>query len=213
MSFDELQLVWQHERSATVPADVDTALLRQVQADSRKFSRRIFWRDVREVGASILVAFVFGKVAWEAQREGGGSWPAWVAAALPLGVAAFLLVDRWRSRQREAPQGDALLIEIDRAQRAVGDQIKLLRNVFWWYLLPLLLSGLLLVLQVVLFAPMSLPPLLGGLVKTMVGIAALLPLGAINWWIWKLNQNAVKNNLQPQWDELAERRRELLGER
>lgn len=210
MSFDELQSAWQHQRASLPPTPTDPDALRRVQADSRMFSRRIFWRDVREVAASIVVAIVFGNIAWSAQSEGSPAWPAWVAAVLPLGVAAFFIADRWISRRRATPQGDTLLVEIERALQAVNHQISLLRNVAWWYLLPLMLSGVFLVLQIVLYAPMEVPPVVALVVKIGVGLIALVPMFAFNVFIWKLNQKAVREDLQPRADGLAAQRQDWL---
>lgn len=210
MSFDELQLAWQHGRASTPSVKTDPKILAQVRRDSRRFSRRIFWRDVREIVASLFVALVFGKIAWSAQAEGSPAWLAWIAMALPLGVAAFFVIDRWVMHRREDPRGESLLAEIERAKRAVDHQISLLQSLFWWYLLPIILSGIFLVLQVVLYAPMNVPPALAiGLKITMAAIG-LLPLIFLCGWVSKLNKKAIRENLQPQSDELAARRRELV---
>mgnify|MGYP003674489708 CR=1 FL=1 len=89
MNFEDLQLAWQQEAKAAPKPVIDETLIRGVRLHSRKFQRRIFWRDLREVAASFLVAFVFGRIAWQAQVAGSPAWPAWIATALPLGVAAF----------------------------------------------------------------------------------------------------------------------------
>ena len=168
MNFEELQQVWQKDAKVESTPVVTEELMRSVRANSRKFSRKIFWRDLREVGASFLVAFVFGRIAWEAHGEGSPSWPAWIAAILPLGVAAFFLIDRWLAGKRHAPQGDRVLAEIDRAADAVKHQIWLLRNVFWWYLLPIGLSVFFLALQLFLYMPMNVPPNVAFWVKLVI---------------------------------------------
>lgn len=211
MNFEELQQAWQADAKSAPAPVVNEELLRSVRVNSRKFKRRIFWRDFREVAASFFVAFVFGRIAWEAQTEGTPAWAAWIAAALPLGVAAFFLIDRWVSARRHAPQGDDVLAEIDRAIEAVKHQIWLLQNVFWWYLLPIGLSVIFLALQLVLYMPTDLPPHVAWTVKIVVGLLAIGPVWALDWWVWKLNQKAICVNLEPELAELEARRREITG--
>ena len=176
-----------------------------MRRDSRAFSRSVFWRDVREVAASFLVAGVFGKIAYDAQAEGAVAWPAWTAAILPLLVAVVFLVDRAIQHERSAPRGDNIVVEIERAAAAVRHQIWLLRNVLWWYILPLSVCSLLIGLQVALYGPAEMPEV----ARWIIGALVLLPTGLVDWWVWKLNQNAVRDQLEPQLAELERHRREL----
>jgi hypothetical protein len=205
MNFEELQAAWQQSTHAVAPMPVDPALLAQVRRDSRKFDRMIMWRDIREVAACLLVAGVFGNVAWQASREGAGSWPAWVAAILPLGVGAFFLFDRWWSRRRTNPQGDDLCAELDRAIAAVEHQRWLLRNVGWWYLAPLALGTLCFALQITLYGPSNFP----FWAKVVVWALIAGTTGWLDWFVWRLNQKAVREQLDPRLAELHARRHEL----
>lgn len=207
MSFDELQLAWQHDRAAENPSSANPRVLRQVRSQSRAFSRQIFWRDVREVLASFLVAGVFGNIAWQAQNEGAVAWPAWVAAALPLLVGFYFLIDRWIMRRRAAPQGEDLRTELNRAMVEVKHQIWLLRNVAWWYLAPLALSTALVVVQTTFFGPESFPLF----AKVAIWVIMLGTIGWLDYYIWKLNQRAVDRELLPRLQELEARQSELTG--
>lgn len=207
MSFEELQLAWQHDRTATPIAKMDYSTLNQVRADSRRFSRMIFWRDVREVVASLLIAFVFGSVAWAAHSEGAISWPAWISAALGLGVGVYFLIDRLIMHRRARPQGDVLCVEIDRAADSVRHQIWLLRNMFWWYMLPIILSTLFFALQVTIGTPEG----TSIWVKVLIWAFVLGPSVWVDRWIWNMNQKAIRTELEPRLAELEMRRAELMG--
>lgn len=203
MKFEDLQHAWQQQ-----PADVsvDEALTTRVKRTSRAFSRQIFWRDLREVAACVLVAIVFGKVALDAGSDGAAAtWPAWTAAALPIAVAAFFLIDRVILHRRARPQGEVLAIEIERTAMAVQHQIWLLRNVLWWYILPLALCSILIGVQIILYAPDSFP----SWARWAVACLVIVPTGWIDWWVWKLNQNAIHNELEPRLAELEALREEL----
>ncbi len=207
MSFDELQLAWQHDRAAETQPQADANVLRQVRSQSRAFTRQIFWRDVREVLASFLVAGVFGNIAREAQNEGATAWPAWVAAALPVAVGFYFLIDRWIMRRRAAPQGEDLRTELNRAAVEVKHQIWLLRNITWWYLAPLGLATVMLAVQITLYGPENFP--LAG--KIVIWAVILGTTGWVDRWIWNLNQKAVDTELLPRLAELESRQQELAG--
>ena len=205
MSFDELQLAWRRQRSAQPNTKSGAAALREVRAKSSAFARIIFWRDVREVLASFLVAGIFGNSAWSAHREGAVSWPAWTAAALGLAVGLYFLIDRRIMRRRAAPQGDDLRTELNRAIGEVEHQIWLLRNVAWWYLAPLALSTILLAVQITFFGPADAP----FWAKVMVWVIIIGTTGWLDKKIWQLNQSAVRNDLEPRLQKLQSQLREF----
>jgi hypothetical protein len=205
MSFDELQLAWQQQRTAEPAPRVSAETLQEVRAKSRAFARLIFWRDVREVLASFLVAGVFGHIGWQAHREGAVAWPAGTAAALALGVGLYFLADRLVMRRRTGPRGGDVRTELGRAIAAVEHQIWLLRNVVWWYIAPLALSTILLGVQITFFGPAD-APLWS---KIMVWVLILGTTGWVDRWIWQLNQTAVRNDLEPRLQKLQAQRREF----
>ncbi|MCG8449174.1 MAG: hypothetical protein MI725_06285 [Pirellulales bacterium] len=130
---DELQQAWQTQASQqriTFNADM---LSKEVQRSKHRFQSSIFWRDVFEVGTSLLLIpiwFVMGAalpVPW--------TWYLEVPAL--IWVAGFILIDRRRHPKRPSEPGEPLLFCAKESLAQVEHQIWLLRNVFWWYLLPL----------------------------------------------------------------------------
>ena len=165
----------------------------------------IFWRDVREVLASLVVAGVFGNFGWQAHQAGAVSWPAWTAAAAAAGVGIYFLIDRWIMRRRAAPQGEDLRTELQRSIEEVEHQIWLLRNVAWWYLVPLALGPLLIAVQITFYGPED-APLWS---KIMVWAIIIGTTGWFDKWIWQLNQNAVRDDLEPRRQNLQAQLREF----
>ena len=90
-------------------------------------------------------------------------------------------------------------------------QIWLLRNVLWWYILPIAVSVLFMAVQFLLYLPTSLPPNVALIVKIAVGLAVVGPAWAFDWWVWKINQKAIRENLAPELAELEARRCEITG--
>ena len=185
MSFDELQLAWQQQRAAQPKPAFAQATLREVRTQSRAFTRMIFWRDVREVLASLVVAGVFGNFGWQAHQAGAVSWPAWTAAAAAAGVGIYFLIDRWIMRRRAAPQGEDLRTGLQRSVEGVE---------------PLLIA-----VQITFYGPED-APLWS---KIMVWAIIIGTTGWFDKWIWQLNQNAVRDDLEPRRQNLQAQLREF----
>ena len=136
MEFDDLQRAWQSQDPAahvTIKADL---LLKEVRRNQRQFWATIFWRDVREVGAAVLLAVWF---IYEAVRDHAGSYA--LCALLCGGVGAYIVWDRLAHKKSQPAFNGTLKSCIEASLAQVNHQIWLLRNVFWWYLLPLIVAS------------------------------------------------------------------------
>src|ERR1044071_5434203 len=132
MNFDEMQKAWQAEGAqARLTVDADQ-LLKEIQRNHRSFAATIFYRDVREIGVALVMVpvWIFMGIRWMLP------WSWYLSVPAFLWIAAFLLADRKRQRRREAFAGDRVRAQIENSLAQVEHQIWLLRNVFWWYLLP-----------------------------------------------------------------------------
>src|SRR5215469_15754658 len=134
MNFEELQKTWQSSNpAATVTISTD-ALLKEVRRNQQQFWATIFCRDVREVVVISLCSLLF--MYW------GLSQNNWTLILIALGcvfVCAFFIVDRLIQRRKRPAANDALKACIESSLHQVNHQIWLLKNIFWWYLLPCVL--------------------------------------------------------------------------
>ena len=129
MSPDPLQEAWQSQPHPPFDAD---RLVREFRQGEQRFATMIFWRDVREVGVSLVLLPV-----WVAMGVGIGlPWSWYLVIPGLVWIAAFMTIDRMRQRRRAGP-GDSLVRGMESALADVEHQTWLLRNVFWWYQLPL----------------------------------------------------------------------------
>jgi hypothetical protein len=131
MKFEDWQKAWQSQNagaSVTINADV---LLQEVRRNQQHFLATIFWRDVREVGVAYLLAVFF--IAYGGRRD----WTHLLVGLACFGVGTFILADRRRQRRRQPAPNDSLRVCAEDSLNQVKHQIWLLRNVFWWYLLPI----------------------------------------------------------------------------
>jgi hypothetical protein len=193
MEFEDLQRAWQ--ASGGMPRlTLDPALLlREVRRNQLNFWATIFWRDLREIAVALLMALYF---SWHGHRH--HDWTDGLLAFACLEVGGFILVDRVRQRRRAPAPADPLRTCIRESLAQVDHQIWLLKNVFWWYLLPISIALLVSVLYRAWREGRGPEAAITGLVSEIVFIALLY------WGIYWLNQKAVRSSLEPRRRELAD---------
>jgi hypothetical protein len=125
----ELIRMWQ-ENSLPPPFDA-SQLAREIAAQVKQFDRKIFWRNFREYAAGgIFMAFMLVVMV-----RPEGRLLAWTGIA----AAGFVMFYMWWSH-RNTPQPD-LSADARSYQAALlaryDHQIRLLRRVKYWYVLPL----------------------------------------------------------------------------
>jgi len=131
MTFDELQKTWQSRQTSlklTIDSDL---LLREVKRNKNRFEALILLRDVREVVISIAVAILFLHLGLK-----NNLWPFFLLALLFLYIAVFMIVDRISQRRKRPVFTESLMGWVKSSLAQVEHQIWLLKNVFWWALLP-----------------------------------------------------------------------------
>jgi hypothetical protein len=203
MNPDKFQAAWQSQpagRELGINADL---LLREVQHNQRSFRAKIFWRDLREI---LAAALVIGISAFVVSRDFEKAWPWLLMGVGALWVAGYILVDRWRQRRNAPKSDDSLLAYVDESLRDMEHQIQLLKNVFWWYLLPLALGGLIPYIYTVTIMPSEVPIWLRML--TLLGGSVIFCL--IFWVVYWVNQLAIRAHLEPRRDELLALRESLV---
>jgi len=200
MSLDPLQQAWQSQPDPALDAD---RLVREFRRGQQQFTATIFWRDVREVGISLLLLPV-----WVGMGVGIGlPWTWYLVMPGLLWVAAFMTADRLRQRRRRARPGDPLVRGVESSLAEVEHQIWLLRNVLWWYQLPLAVPMLVFIAQTFWRASR------GNVWEMAISTSFMTAVvGGVNAWIYWINQKAVRSTLEPRRRELAAMLRGLSDE-
>jgi hypothetical protein len=200
MARDPLQEAWQSQPWPAIDTD---QLVREVRRGQQQFAATIFWRDVREVGVSLLLLPV-----WVAMGVVLGlPWTWYLEMPALLWVAVFMTADRMRQRRRRAGPGDTLIRGVECSLAAVEHQIWLLRNVVWWYLLPLGIPMLAFLGQT--FWPASRRDVWQATIATFF---VTVVVGGVLAWVYWLNQKAVRAVLEPRRQELAAMLKSLSDE-
>lgn len=192
MDPDKYQQAWQSRLFQTrVSVDADL-LLKEVRRKQREFRAMIFCRDFREVAVAVLlipVWFIMGAAI-------PSPWTWYLTVPALIWIIGFFLVDRMRHRQQPSEAGEPLLTSVKESLRQVEHQIWLLRNVFWWYLLPPTISIQTFFGHVAWLRSRNWFEALGIATTSFVFLAALY--GFIDW----MNQHAIRVQLEPRRQEL-----------
>jgi CubicO group peptidase (beta-lactamase class C family) len=181
MNDDALKQLWRGQRFETLPALPDEAHIAAMRARMRGFDRTISRRDYGEVAACI---FIVGWFAWDL-FSGNNSWLTQAGCAVLVVSAVFiagrLVVSKSRLPKAEpdAPLFEAVKVELQK----VENQIRLLKSVAWWYLLPLFVGVM-----------MHRWGGSGSLLSKLVYSTVVLVVYAFIHW---LNRRAARNNLLP----------------
>ena len=129
---DKFQQAWQTQSTQT-RVTVDADLLRkEVQRNQRNFGSTILRRDVVEVGVGLLLLPYWIYQGLTASLP----WTWWLGVPAIIFVVGYFIVDRIRHPQTPNDPSEPLVKCVTNSLTQVEHQIWLLRNVFWWYLMP-----------------------------------------------------------------------------
>ena len=187
MKASELEHLWRRQQPIELSPENIAQIAATVDTVDRKFRRKIWWRDLREIGAALIVAAFFGFV--------GQTWLRWIAVASCLFVVAWIF--RSRVMVRPVPENPSVIGRLEQMIRETEMQIELLRSILWWYLLPCVVAIFAMVLD---FSPRFHLPFLS--IYGSVGAAMYV---AIYW----LNQRYVRKVLEPRRENLRHALAEL----
>lgn len=169
------------------PLDSVDGLRRELKASRRQLDSALFWRDVREIGVALLLIPIW--IGTGVSTPQPWSWYLMIPAL--LWVAGYMLWSRYR-HPRQPPPDDAPLPEHVRSSLDVIDrQIRLLRSVTWWYLLPL-------TIPIAVFATHNAWQNRAMGWVSIAGFALLMTIVAsVMALVYHINQRAVRTDLQP----------------
>jgi hypothetical protein len=197
MDPDKYQQAWHaHSSQTRIRVDADL-LLKVVQRNQREFRATILRRDVIEVGVGLLLLPYWIYKGLTSSLP----WTWWLGVPAIIWVVGFFLVDRMRHPQMPSDPGRPLLSCVKDSLNQVEHQVWLLRNIFWWYLLPFTIALLAFFGQIAWQSGVATNDWLAALA---FGTMLFAFVGALYSFIYYLNQRAVRTQLEP-------RRRELLA--
>lgn len=192
MNPDKFQQAWQADSAQTNVTIHAGLLLNEVQRSQRGLQSTINWRDCREVGVALLMVPYWFYMGISKSLP----WTWYLTVPALLWIAGFIIVDRVRHPQRPSGPGEPLLFYVKESLRQVEHQVWLLRNIFWWYLLPPSIS----IMAFFVDVSWSSATAWWQFIVILVPFALFLFVvyGVIDW----VNQRAVRKDLEPRRQEL-----------
>lgn len=187
---DHLQRAWRGQPPMSIDAE---PLLKELQRKERSFSTMIFWRDFREIGLALVLAPLMIHLG----VKGSQPWTYDLTPPVLLWIAGYMLVDRARHRRRPPEPGEPLRRHLESSLAGVEHQIRLLRGVHRWALLPLAVAML------AFFGQAAWRERGGGWWAVLAVSMATIPLMALFVGVYWLNLYAVRTVLEPRRRELS----------
>ncbi|TWT63011.1 hypothetical protein [Rubinisphaera italica] len=208
---DDFQQAWQAQSSKTrLTIDADL-LIREFLRNQSGFQNTIFWRDFREVAIALIMipVWIYLGIA------NALPWTWYLTIPVLIWIAGFMIVYRMRYMQKPSEIDEPLIKCVQRSLIEQENQIWLLRNLVWWYLLPPTLSIMAFFAQVI-FTP-DIPLVDAGgwsdfLARLIVFLSMSLLVIVIYYFVYLINQQAVKTQLEPRRLELLELLKSLEDE-
>lgn len=194
MAHDDLQEAWESQEGGSRITMDAQVLLKEVQRNERSFRGTVFWRDVREAVVGVAVAIVF----FAAGAKSLWSWC--VPGFTVLGVVVFLIADRVRQKRKGPVYGDSVIECVQSSLAQVSHQIWLLKNVFWWYILPPAIGILVPLGHMMILVFTTHNNWFAQAYLLMTGLVCAL----VFYGVYRFNQWAVRKELEPRKAELEE---------
>jgi len=203
MNPDDLQRAWQSQYpSPGGNVDMEQALS-ELRRGDREFSTILRRRDLLESGVSFVMIPIWIIMGIALHLP----WSWYLTIPSLAWIGGFMTRELLRRRRNRSEVTESLRSHLDNSLAEVERQIRLLRGIFWWYLLPLALSLLAFLAHVAWLQVQAL-----GWMPSMIFFAITTGFVAVVFAIvYAMNQNAVRKELEPRRKEL-EGLRQSLGE-
>jgi hypothetical protein len=210
MNFNDYEAVWKRQELPR-GAQAGLADLRATfESKRRKLAGSLLVRDILEAAAGLLVAGVFGQIWW---HIGAAGWPLALAIGLILGVAGFFTRERFRARRLRLGADAPLLAKIDADIGELRHQRRLLLNLWSWYLAPIAVAMVIVVVTIARLLPPDFLKALRNSPSALALIAfyfvVIVPL--CFWGAWAINRRVVRKGIEPRLAELEKLRADLLS--
>lgn len=193
MNPDDLKQAWREQTSKTRLTIDPDVLVNEVRRNGQYFDAMIFWRDVREVGVALILIPLWAYRGFKAALP----WSWYLMIPAFAWVAGYMLVDRVRQDRRRSSPDEPLRPFVADLLARVDHQIQLLRSVHLWYMLPIAVAGIAFMVHT------TWRERTGGLFMVLAAFLAAVILAVVFGFVYWLNLQAIRAELEPRRQELA----------
>lgn len=191
MSPDDYQKAWQAESSQTRVTVNAGLLLEEVRRNEREFRATVSWGDFGVIGILLLLLPVWIYLGVTTASP----WTWYLMVPALVWIIAFILGGRARQKPRRNAPGEPLVVCVIESLALVEHQIWSMRNIFWWYLLPMAVPLLIFVAHISWLKARDWPD----------GLTAASPLAvfaAISIFLYYMNRYLIRTQHEPRRQEL-----------
>ncbi|HEY4414272.1 MAG TPA: serine hydrolase domain-containing protein [Verrucomicrobiae bacterium] len=137
MNDDALKQLWQSQKFNAPSALTDAEQIARARRGVKQLEHTIFWRDIREVAVGLVGMLWFGSELFHSHSV-MSLLGCWILILSFIFISATLLFNQRRvpAADPAAPMEDFIRCDLRKAEV----QIRLLRSVLWWYLLPIMVG-------------------------------------------------------------------------
>ena len=114
-------------------------------------------RNIREGWLTILAAVYFTCSAESDVVSKAQLWPFYLAMAILFGIGVFRVLDNRRQKRRALEYKDSTLAFVECSLLNINHRIWLLENMIWWWILPVVVGGILVIAQIVMVVGLQEP--------------------------------------------------------
>lgn len=192
MNPDDFQQAWRASSPQSHLSINSDLLIQDLRRRQLQFEYMTVARDIREVVVALIMVPVWLFLGWAWSLH----WTWYLGIPGMIFVAAFIVVDRRVHSQRPPEPTAPIREQIAHALVQIEHQIWLLRNVFWWYILPIALPC------AAFFGQNAWELRTRGWENALVTLVVTAISGGIFGFVYWLNQKAVRCTLEPRRQEL-----------
>jgi hypothetical protein len=199
MNFEDFQKAWQCQKpGAPLTTNDPEALLRNLRLTQRMSNTVHLIADafIVAVDAILVPCFLYAAIRYH-------DWAFYVMALACLFVSVFILVDRRLQRRRRPITTDTLTSWIKSSLLHVKHELWRSKNIFWWYVLPLEIGFVSVVVSSTWrVAHQSRPNTPGDWTDFLAPTVFALICGLLGWSICWLTKWTARKSLEPRRQEL-----------
>ncbi len=144
MNFEELlKRIWQTQFSSCRLRIDEGSLLEKFAREERSFRRVETGIILLNCGLLVVLGCLFYQALKNPLPQPAASgpsliWPALILALPITGLTLLMTADRFRCRRRQPRPEDSAKAFAESALAQIDHRIRLFRNVFWWFILPII---------------------------------------------------------------------------
>ena len=203
MNWRDYDAIWKRQ-PLPIGVDADIAVLRETfERTHRKMAATLQVRDISEALAGVIGSLAFGFIWWQ---QGAAGWPIVFAILLMLGVSGTFVRERISTRRQTIRGNAPMLDKVIQDLELLHHQRRMFLTMWRWYLAPIFVAIYIVVLTISCNRPAWDP-----LHSLSFQLGFLVFNGLIFWFIWLINRQAMRKQIEPRIQELEKLRRDLTG--